>query len=102
MSLAAFAVAALGGFEAAEAKPMSCSIKQSYCNERCVLNNSGEQIGACIKRNCDRQFNNCMSDSSGGGDRGGAGGGRGGGGGGGGGSGKSSGKPIVRDHRGRG
>ncbi len=105
-------VAGLATFaQTADAKPMTCSTRQTNCVERCIMGNQGGAENNCIQRTCNHQYNNCMQESSGGGERGGGGGGRGSAGGGGGagggtssgsGAGKSSGKPIVRDHRGRG
>ncbi|MCA1361271.1 hypothetical protein I6F14_07760 [Bradyrhizobium sp. IC3069] len=109
-SCAAFAMVALAGFaETADAKSMSCSIRQTNCIERCIMGNPSGKENGCIQRTCNHQYNKCMEEASGGGDRGGSGGGRdtaGGGGGSGKSGGKSSGKsgakPVVRDHRGRG
>jgi uncharacterized membrane protein YgcG len=107
--LSSAAIAGLWTFaQAADAKPMTCHTRQTNCVERCIMGNQGGKENSCIQRTCNHQFNKCMEESSGGGERGGGGGGRGSAGGGGGGAGsggsagKSSGKPIVRDHRGRG
>lgn len=106
VSCAASAMVALTGVaETADAKSMSCSIRQSNCVERCIMGNPSGKENGCIQRTCNHQYNKCMEDSSGGGDRGDSGGGRGTAGGGGSSGksgGKSSGKPVVRDHRGRG
>ena len=99
-AIAALAVAAVVSFNAAaDAAPRTCSQRHSDCTSRCLIDGKDYAGGnACVKRTCDHQYNSCMADSSGGGERGG-GGGRTGGGGGVGGPGKSTGKPVVRDHR---
>jgi hypothetical protein len=62
--LTALACAMLTG--SAEAKMNSCALRQSYCNERCIMNNMKDpQIGNCIRRTCDHQYNNCMRDGGG-------------------------------------
>jgi uncharacterized membrane protein YgcG len=102
--LSIMSTASLSWQSLADAKPMLCSARHTSCTERCIMGTNGDG-GACIQRTCDRQFNNCMQESSGGGGGRGDDGGRGprGGGGGGGSSGKSGSKttggPIVRDHR---
>lgn len=48
----------------AAARQMSrCQIKHSYCSERCIMKNSGDGIGACVQRTCDRQNPGCGPDS---------------------------------------
>jgi hypothetical protein len=51
--------------ESVAAKPMSrCQVKFSYCSERCIIRNSGDdKISACLSRTCDHQFQSCARDS---------------------------------------
>lgn len=67
VTLAALTASALAMFAgAAEAKMNSCALRQSYCNERCIMRNDTEgQISGCIRRTCDHQYNNCMKDGGG-------------------------------------
>ena len=51
----------------ADAKQMNaCALRQSYCNERCIMRNNDEgKISGCIRRTCDHQYRNCMKDTGG-------------------------------------
>lgn len=62
--LAILAFATHGG--TAEAKQMNaCALRQSYCNERCIMRNDEPQITSCIRRTCDHQYKNCMKSGGG-------------------------------------
>jgi hypothetical protein len=42
-----------------------CSLRYSYCAERCIMRNNDEsKISPCLQRTCNHQFNNCMKESS--------------------------------------
>jgi hypothetical protein len=64
-ALAASAFVMSGG--PAEARKMNaCALRQSYCNERCIMRSNDEgKISGCIQRTCDHQYRNCMRDSGG-------------------------------------
>lgn len=51
-------------FEPAEARKTACQIKYTGCNDRCVSRH--DDPIPCIKRTCDRQYDNCVAAEGGG------------------------------------
>src|SRR5262245_22624858 len=59
----------LGEWHAAIAAKQSCQDKRKACEGRCRQHypSDWKQITACYTRTCDKQYDNCTADSSGGG-----------------------------------
>lgn len=61
----AFGFLAIGAaVEPAAARKTACQVKYSGCNDRCFARH--DDPIPCIKRTCDRQFDNCVAAEGGG------------------------------------